>query len=132
MWPFSKREKLQILDLPVSGNFNVDVVGESHYQKQLKKICGGRTKNGHELEVKAILYCENYNKHDANAVCVQIDGLTVGYLSRADAKEHRAALEEQGIPETPVRCAALIRGGWSRKMGLDKGQFGVMLDLPED
>jgi hypothetical protein len=67
-------------------------VGESFYQKALNKICGGKGKDGHNEEVIAVLICDNKNKYDSEAVRVDVDGKTVGHLSKSDAKLFRKHL----------------------------------------
>lgn len=111
------------------GLFEAPIVGESHYQGALERICGGRTRDGAEKYVDATLIQEDTNPHDPMAVRIDIHGLTVGYLSREDARSYRQRLEEAGHPDLIGVCAAVIRGGWDRGHG-DKGHFGVWLDLP--
>ncbi len=71
---------------------------------------------------------EPTNRHDVNAMRVDIDGMTVGYLSRKDAVTLRKRLREQGV-DGPVSASALIVGGWDRGRD-DVGSFGVRLDVP--
>ena len=111
------------------GTFEYEIVGESHYQKALNSICGGRTYDGHEKKVQARLIHENNNPHDANAVRVEINDLQVGYLPRDDAKNYRRQLADSGHKGIEAVCSAIIVGGWEREDG-DVGQFGVRLDLP--
>jgi len=68
-------------ELPGPGTYSLDVVGESNYQDALDEIVGERTDESAEFYTKAELYLESNNKYDKNAVRVDIDGLTVGYLS---------------------------------------------------
>jgi hypothetical protein len=112
------------------GEFQTEVVGESHYQGALESICGGRCEEGHNKEVLATLVLEDSNRHDRNAVRVDIEGTTVGYLSRPDARDYRRKLTKDGQPRATITCKALIRGGWDRGNG-DQGHFGVCLDLPD-
>jgi hypothetical protein len=137
MWPFTKKGKdevenaeFRMVDSDESGSYTTQVVGESFYQINLDKICRGKTEEGQTKKIKAILYCDDSNEHDINAVRIDIDGLTVGHLSRADAISHRNTLIEQNVPKIPVRCSGLICGGWSRERGRDTGSYGVTLDLP--
>lgn len=109
--------------------FDHEVVGESHYQGALSAICGGRTEDGHEKEVECTLRCELNNQYDSNAVMVLTLKGKVGYLASADAARYRAALRAQGFGTRDVRVNGLIRGGWSRDFGADKGDFGIWLDL---
>ncbi len=121
MWPS--------LFLKGPGAFSIDIVGESHYQEALNDFCGGKNIDGYHLPAKAWLLCENDNPNDDKAVRVDIDGLTVGYLSRELAREYRQRLQEAGHPESDAYCNALIVGGW-RRSGYDQGDYGVRLDLP--
>ena len=109
--------------------FEAPIVGESKYQKALEQICGGRTTDSAEKYVDATLVLEDSNPYDDKAVRIHIDGKTVGYLSRADARSYRQRLEEAGHRQLVGICAAVIRGGWDRGSG-DRGHFGVWLDLP--
>lgn len=111
------------------GTYEIEVVGESHYQGQLESLCGGRTEDSAEEYVQAHLVLEDDNPHDALAVRVVIQGETVGYLSRQTARDYRDRLREAGHPHLDGVCKAVIRGGWDRGIS-DRGYFGVKLDLP--
>ncbi len=111
------------------GRYNVDMVGESRYQRALEQICGGRTRQSRRLEAVAQLVLETNDPHDARAVRVEIQGHTVGYLDRETARNFRKQLAEAGVTEGSVTCDAVIVGGWDRGGG-DRGYFGVKLDLP--
>lgn len=113
------------------GDFECQVVGESHYQRALEQIAGKRTDESAELACTAHLIPEPENKHDRNAIRVDIAGLTVGYLSRDDAEELGERLRAQGLHGKVVAANALIVGGWDRG-GRDVGHFGVRLDIPID
>jgi hypothetical protein len=106
-------------------SFNVEVVGESNYQAALERICGGRSRDGAEKYVTATLVPEDSNPYDENAVRVDIDGVTVGYLSRHAAKAYR---KRSGASSGARECAAVIRGGWERGRK-NRGDFGVRLEL---
>lgn len=79
----------------------VKIVGESHYQESLSAID---------------------NPAHPMAVRVEVQGHTVGYLTRRQAVQFRKR------SQTPVDCGAKIVGGWDRGYG-DTGHFGVRLDL---
>ncbi len=111
------------------GEFAFEVVGESKYQQHLEHIAGGRTEDSAEIRKRAILALEDDNPVDSSAVCVRIDGLRVGYLSRKMARSYRKKLKQQNLPMGHYYCDALIVGGWDRGGG-DRGHFGVRLDLP--
>jgi hypothetical protein len=115
--------------LPGPGTFEFDIVGESKYQAALEAICGGRSEDSAEHMTEAVLYLEDSNPHDNQAVRVAIEGQTVGYLSRQNARAYRKQLKQLGHPQTVCKCDAMIVGGWHRSSA-DRGHFGVKLDLP--
>jgi hypothetical protein len=111
------------------GGFPRSIVGESFCQEALAKLCGGHNREGHELEVAAVLVQEPSNPYDPGAVQVQIDGMAVGYLSKDEAPRYVAALMEAGLAGQAVGVKAKIVGGW-RTNQHDAGHFGVRLALP--
>ena len=113
------------------GSFSFDIVGESHYQDELEEICGGRTEDSQRLEVEARIIHEDDNPHDDQALRVDVEGLTVGYIDRKNARNIRGQFVEAGMPGIEAVCAAIVVGGWDRG-GSDRGHFGVKLDLPTD
>jgi hypothetical protein len=112
-----------------SGDYFIQVVGESSYQEALERICCGCTEDGADEFVEAVLVLEDTNPNDHNAVRADILGLTVGYLTRDFAGQYRRRLTEAGYPRLVGRCRAHIRGGWERGEH-NRGHFGVWLDLP--
>ena len=126
----SSIKKMQVADITNGpGTYNVDVVGESHYQKALERICGGRTENSQRLVVEAFLVLEDDNPHDSKAVRIFIQGKTVGYLDRETARSFRKQIAGIRMTGVAAKCSAIIVGGWDRGRG-DRGYFGVKLDLP--
>jgi HIRAN domain len=111
------------------GTYAIDVVGESHYQRALNSICGGRKKREATKHVQAALFLEDQNPYDNQAVRVDVDNMTVGYLPRETARIYRTRLREAGHPRLVGLCNAVIRGGWDRGPQ-DRGSFGIWLDLP--
>jgi hypothetical protein len=116
-------------DIFGTGAYAVEVVGESKYQMALEEICGGRTEDGVDLIVEAVLIHEDDNLYDDQAIRVDIARRTVGYLSRINAREFRMQLAKAGHPGATAACAARIVGGWDCGPD-DRGYFGVRLDLP--
>lgn len=116
--------------LEPTGDYEQEIVGESRYQAALDRIAGGKIEEGHELEVTAELILDDGNPHDDKAVRVDIDGATVGYLSRRDARSYRRRLQAHKAPRKVIlECPAIIVGGW-RRAGGDEGHYGVRLDMP--
>jgi hypothetical protein len=111
------------------GTFDQEVVGESHYQSNLKRICGGYKREGSKLRVVAVLVYEDRNQHDDQAIRVDVGGHTVGYLSREDARKYRRRIDKTGNEGITISCDGKVVGG--RKTGLFRHtNFGVWLDLP--
>jgi hypothetical protein len=99
-------------------DFSVPLVGESHYEKNLTAILAKEPKG----YVDAQLVLEDSNPHDAQAVRVDVDGRTVGYLSRAHAEQYRRSLAAAGTEQGDrVSCRARIMG---------RERIGVWIDLP--
>lgn len=101
-----------------SGDFDVEVVGESHYQDALLRVAGSGEVR-HACEARLVL--EDDNPYDSQAVRVDMGGQTVGYLSRTDARRYRARVTDKGLS---VSCSAVIVGGGAGR------SLGVWLDLP--
>jgi hypothetical protein len=111
------------------GGFDLEIVNESNYIKNLKSLCGGYSKEGSHLKVKAELHYENNNTYDKQAIRVDINKKTVGYLAPEDARLYRKRIKKIGHGEITVLCDAAIVGG--KKVGLfEKSAFSVWLDLP--
>lgn len=125
----SRRQKLPTANLRGDGLFECDVVGESHYQQALEKLCGGRTEDSQERIFEALLVPDDDNPHDSQAVRVEIGGHTVGHLSRQMARGFRQKMADAGFAGHVARTQALVRGGWYRGPD-DCGHFGVRVDLP--
>lgn len=106
----------------------VEVVGESRYQGALAKVAGGKTRKGPaKRHLLATLVRETRNPVDPNAVRVEVDGLTVGYLPRKRAKSFHRLLNDAATARVPVIARAEITGGW--RNGSDEGSFGIELDI---
>lgn len=131
-WLFAKPsppQELRSAVIPPTGAFSLPIVGEASYQEALLFICGGKTTESANRICDAVLIFENTNPHDSNAIRVDIQGMTVGYLSREHAKQFRRQWKQEGLPEVPATCRAIIKGGWYRGPQ-DEGHFGVCLDIP--
>lgn len=113
---------------PELGQFDVDVVGESHYQGELKMLVSEHTSKGVSHECIAVLVPEDDNEYDKKAVRVDIDGYTVGYLDSEDAKAFRRRLSRNKHPGEASKCKALIRGGYQMRNG-PTAFYGVALDI---
>ncbi len=114
----------------VEGNeeFKLPVVGEFHYQSTFEEICGPRTEEGENRVVTAVLILDNTNRYDNNAVRVEVEGKTVGYLSRSDASTFRTRLQNERVTAQHFTCKANIRGG-GRSENKKPGMVGIYLDV---
>lgn len=115
--------------------FEVEVVGESRRQDALERIAQGRTESGPvRSRVEAVLVPEPGNRQDQNAIRVEIEGETVGYVGRDDAEDFAPILWKLVQRRQRLVVPATITGGWERRGGADRGRFGVVLDMldPED
>jgi hypothetical protein len=105
-------------------NTPIEVVGESFYQSNIAAILTdanydhGRDSANYACKAKTVP--DNNNPHDKNAVKVEINGKTVGHLSRDYAKAYRKAYGLKSI-----ECNAIITGGF-KKHG-EKASYGVKL-----
>ncbi len=121
-----------------NGDFDLEVVGESHYQDALWRAVGSISDDQENVrsEFTAALVPEPDNPHDRNAIAIHIEGRQVGHLSRSDARRYRAVfqkLQDQGMVGA---CQARVRGGfWIKRRrfvffsGRDRANLGVWLDL---
>lgn len=101
-------------------SYTYNIVGEASYQKNLIKIAGKKEETSKFYECSAKVVSEPTNKYDKNAVKVEINGLTVGYLSRAEAQRLVGKRINITVP-------AVINGGWDD--GDSKGHYGVKLAI---
>lgn len=121
-----------MLKIEGEGAFDVDIVGESHYQDALDAIAGPKCPEGVDHECEAILVPEASNPHDPNAVRVEIEECTVGYLPREFAKLWRGMLTRTGRSGEPIIVDAMIVGGWRRERrdgSVTEGLYSVKLDI---
>jgi hypothetical protein len=108
------------------GDDPLEVVGESHHQDSLWSIVGGHTTERVRCEVLAMLVAETDNPYDPNAISVWINGLHVGFLSRADAATYRPGI--MALQQKYGHLVAMrgdVAGGGRREDGM--GRLGVFL-----
>ena len=112
------------------GDQQVDVVEESHYQEVLERLAGGRSHSGAMKPVIALLTREPDHPHDKNAVRVDVDGETVGYIEKWDAKAIQPLMQKLEQAGRPAWVRGTIVGGWEDDGGDDT--FRIRLDgLPK-
>lgn len=106
----------------------LEVVGESNYQNNIKKLITKHDNTGINQECIAILIPENDNKYDKNAVRIDVDELTVGYLSRNDAIIFRELLKANNLENQITICNATINGGFVMDNN-KKASYGIFLKI---
>jgi len=110
----------------LGGRHDLEVVGESHYQDALWRVVGGRTTERVRVETQAMLVREPDNPHDANAISVRINGSTVGYLCRDDARSYLPGLLKlEARHKARISLRGVVVGGGIRQDG--PGMLGVWL-----
>lgn len=122
-------DEIESLFVEGDGRYCLEVAGEPHYQNYLKSLYRSYLKEGGKQELIAKLHYENNNPNDKNAIRVVVNGGTVGYLSREDAKLYRKRLGKAGKEGRIISCNAKIFDG-KRVWLIKKTNFAVRLDLP--
>jgi hypothetical protein len=69
----------------LSDFYSYDIVGEQSYQENIKRIAGEKQEVSKAFETRARVVSEPNNSFDKNALKVQINALTVGYIPKKDA-----------------------------------------------
>ena len=118
----SRRPASEAVEPEVRGWFNVDVVGESNYVDNIRKIARGKT----ESFSNATLVLEPSNRYDKNAVRVDISGLTVGYISKDEALNYHPLLKLLNSSGTNMTFPS--RMYWD---GEEVGSVSLQIDEPE-
>jgi hypothetical protein len=112
---------------PELGEYDFEVVGESNYQHALSALADTPDPD-EEKTGTAILVPEDSNPHDNKAVRVTVQGLTIGYLSREDARSYRRRLAAKKLGMVPASCGVLVTGGYVLKDG-SRAHYGAQLDM---
>lgn len=126
--PQAARAVAPALTWPALGEYEFEVVGESHYQRALKALAGDHGDDAADVQTTAVLVPYDSNPYDDKAVKVLIDGHEVGHLSRDDARGYRRRLAAKKQGMVPAQCGALIMGGFIGRDG-ERASYGVRLDM---
>lgn len=125
--PTTYEDKKEVMAIPCDiedcGDFDFEIVGESHYQEEinLNVPLSYRLIDKFRLYAIAALYQDDDNEYDEKAVAVQLEGDTVGHLDRTDARRYRKWADKNAM-RNPASCRAVIIR--------NKGSYGIWLDLP--
>lgn len=111
----------------LSGEDDLEVVGECHYQPALWAICDSQPGDWVRHDVTAVLVPEPENPYDINAIRVDIGSQTVGYLSRSDAAAYLPGLLKlMSDTASHIGLVGVVVGGGVRDHGL--GYLGLWLE----
>ncbi|MDM0118864.1 hypothetical protein [Variovorax arabinosiphilus] len=113
---------------PGLGEYDFEVVGESHYQRVLQRLAGEHGDESAAKDCVAELYPDDGNVHDKRAVEVRVSGERVGFMSREDARSFRRRLSAKKLTGQSTSCDAKVVGGWTDSNGVKK-QYGLRLDI---
>ena len=114
---------------PSRRKFDFELVGAEYYQAEHQHIADNhRGKQLDGLPLTAMLIPEDGNRLDDTAVRVDVDGLTVGYLSLVDSKGYHRRMAELKQKIRPTACDALLVASPSQANGTDT-QYSVKLDV---
>ena len=115
-------------------SYQTEIVGEQSYQKNIKEaILYQYMVEKDDLEyvdkkLTATLILDDKNPHDPNnAVRIDIDNMTVGYLDKEKASQYRKKLTQQNITDSIVTCGASVFG--KREDYGKPMKFGVWLNF---
>lgn len=131
MWPF-KRSARNVQSVMLEGGSWERIAGVMHYQANIEKVAGGRSKEDVRIETFAALVREPNNPEDENAVAVHINGHVVGYLPRDDAKDFQPLLQKLEKQKKVAGCSALVLGGQKKGFRREQHDFGIRIHLPSN
>jgi hypothetical protein len=116
------------LHWPSLGNFDFEVVGESNYQPAIRSAAGNHGDKSPVGQYIAKLIPENDNQFDKLAVRIDINNMTVGCMSKDDARSFRRRLSAKKLGGKITTCDAEITGGYLMQDG-SKANYGICLDI---
>ena len=111
--------------LESSGNFSVGLAGESHY---FEAISMAANRQSGEHAATAEIIGEPDNKFDSNAVRVEINGRTVGYIPREEAPAFRPLLDYGKSVDKRIFASCRV---WVSDDDESYGSVSLDIDDPE-
>jgi len=112
----------------------VGIVGEQNYQANIYEVIlydimvEKEDMDYRDDQLEAVLILDDENPYDpGNAVRVDIDDKTVGYLEKRDAQTYRDTLHKLGAPAQSYYCQASAAG--KRESPRKKMTFGIWLAM---
>ncbi len=111
-------ERVLRQNLKGPGTFQIEVVGESFYEQNIRSILDRQLPQKIGLTVEfggtdvrsfmATLRSEPSNDYDPNAIQVLIEDKVVGYLDRETAKKINGQLKKLGYDFIEAACKAIV------------------------
>ena len=95
----------------LEGTRTLNLAGPQHYEQNLRKLVKRNPERDARVHFPATLVLEKRNKHDRNAVAVEWDGRTVGYLSKADAAAYRPSLDRLAATGVTITVDGIVYAG---------------------
>ncbi len=110
------------------GGRQLDVVGESQYQRTLERLAASRLGTGPSFDCEARLVAEPAHA-EPERVRVEIEGHVVGELSPKALRAYGPVAAELAKQRRTLTVSATVTAGWPR--GDDFwGNYGVLLHVP--
>ena len=110
--PPPPRSMQGIEDLPL--NDSVDVVGESNYQTELRRLGEWTKADGLRNRFhQGVVEFEPTNPHDSKAIKVTVDNVLVGYIAKSDHRWMAPKLRKVG---GIGKCEVVLMGGQDKKL----------------
>lgn len=122
--------------IDISGQDQIEVVGESFYRPALEELSVGAAR-APGAQLRAALVCDPDNPYDRNAVKVMVEGLHVGHLPRELAALVAERVSDLTRENGEVNCKAEIRGsdpefGQGVFLSVDASHLGLVPVDPEE
>lgn len=114
---------------------NAEVVGESHYGKELRGLMPREfDENGQEVIAEVLLCREPDNRFDRNAIAVRATTGTVGYIPKEDAARYAPVLDALAangrVAQTTARVWGYMRHDWETDREVFVGSVRIALPEP--
>jgi collagen type III alpha len=113
---------------------NVEVVGESHYARELQAVLPKSIpEGGAEATVPVTVVHDSRNKYDSHAVEIRAASGVIGFLAREDAKRYAPMLDAIQAEGLTAATTARVWGSNQKDWETGRNRFfgSVRVDLPE-
>jgi hypothetical protein len=110
-----------------SGEYDFELVGESHYKLRIYSMLPDHITNQSDQRAYFIgrVNLENDNEFDKQAVNFTIDKSIVGYFPRDEARKFRKMINKNNLDINNLTCRSVVVGGKDK-------DYGIWLELNTD